>query len=91
MDTKKVNIRNSDKDSILFIRKAERDDSGSYEMTVKIDSFEDKATLIIQIVGETCYDLELFLDLGYFCPPCIFILSPFLDTSVYRVRPHSVK
>lgn len=91
MDTKKINIRNSDKDSILFIRKAERDDSGSYEMTVKIDSFEDKATLIIQIVGETCYDLELFLDLGYFCLPCIFILSSFLDTSVYRVRPHSVK
>ncbi|XP_077060858.1 myosin binding protein Ha isoform X1 [Siphateles boraxobius] len=50
LDTKKINIRNSDKDSILFIRKAERDDSGSYEMTVKIDSFEDKATLIIQIV-----------------------------------------
>ncbi|KAK7131940.1 hypothetical protein R3I93_018485 [Phoxinus phoxinus] len=51
LDTKKINIRNSDKDSILFIRKAERDDSGSYEMTVKIDSFEDKATLIIQIVA----------------------------------------
>ncbi|KAK9953946.1 hypothetical protein ABG768_016062 [Culter alburnus] len=50
LDTKKVNIRNSDKDSILFIRKSEREDSGSYEMTVKIDSFEDKATLVIQIV-----------------------------------------
>lgn len=83
MDTKKVNIRNSDKDSILFIRKSEREDSGSYEMTVKVDSFEDKATLVIQIVGETCYDLEIFLDLVYFSPPCIFILSPFLDTSVY--------
>uniref|UniRef100_A0A671L599 Myosin-binding protein H n=1 Tax=Sinocyclocheilus anshuiensis TaxID=1608454 RepID=A0A671L599_9TELE len=50
LDTKKVNIRNSDKDSILFIRKSEREDSGSYEMTVKVDSFEDKANLIIQIV-----------------------------------------
>uniref|UniRef100_A0A8C2IS84 Myosin-binding protein H n=1 Tax=Cyprinus carpio TaxID=7962 RepID=A0A8C2IS84_CYPCA len=50
LDTKKVNIRNSDKDSILFIRKSEREDSGSYEMTVKVDSFEDKASLIIQIV-----------------------------------------
>ncbi|XP_073794290.1 myosin binding protein Ha isoform X4 [Danio rerio] len=50
LDTKKVNVRNSDKDSILFIRKAERDDSGSYEMSVKVDSFEDKTTLIIQIV-----------------------------------------
>ncbi|KAI2649950.1 Myosin-binding protein H [Labeo rohita] len=45
-----VNIRNSDKDSILFIRKSEREDSGNYEMTVKVDSFEDKASLIIQIV-----------------------------------------
>ncbi|XP_016366847.1 myosin binding protein Ha [Sinocyclocheilus rhinocerous] len=50
LDTKKVNIRNSDKDSILFIRKSEREDSGSYEMTVKVDSFVDKANLIIQIV-----------------------------------------
>ncbi|XP_051516526.1 myosin-binding protein H-like isoform X3 [Myxocyprinus asiaticus] len=50
LDTKKVNIRNSDKDSILFIRKAERDDSGNYEMSVKVDSFEDKAIIIIQIV-----------------------------------------
>ncbi|KAA0706811.1 Myosin-binding protein C, cardiac-type [Triplophysa tibetana] len=50
LDTKKVNIRNSDKDSILFIRKAERDDSGVYEMTVKVDSFEDKTSLLIQIV-----------------------------------------
>ncbi|RXN05480.1 myosin-binding H-like protein [Labeo rohita] len=50
LDTKKVNIRNSDKDSILFIRKSEREDSGNYEMTVKVDSFEDKASLIIQIV-----------------------------------------
>ncbi|XP_056588695.1 myosin binding protein Ha isoform X1 [Triplophysa dalaica] len=50
LDTKKVNIRNSDKDSILFIRKAEREDSGVYEMTVKVDSFEDKTSLLIQIV-----------------------------------------
>ncbi|XP_043080662.1 myosin binding protein Ha isoform X5 [Puntigrus tetrazona] len=50
LDTKKVNIRNSDKDSILFIRKSEREDSGSYEMTLKVDSFEDKANLVIQIV-----------------------------------------
>uniref|UniRef100_W5K3F8 Myosin-binding protein H n=1 Tax=Astyanax mexicanus TaxID=7994 RepID=W5K3F8_ASTMX len=50
LDVKKVNVRNSDKDSILFIRKAERDDSGTYQMTVKIDSLEDKATIVIQIV-----------------------------------------
>ncbi|KAL4623812.1 myosin-binding protein H-like isoform X2 [Arapaima gigas] len=50
LDPKKVNMRNTDKDSILFIRKAERDDSGKYEMCVKVDSFEDKATITIQIV-----------------------------------------
>lgn len=53
LDTKRVNIRNSDKDSIMFIRTAQREDSGVYEMTVKVDSFEDKATLTLQIVGES--------------------------------------
>lgn len=52
LDTKRVNIRNSDKDSILFIRTSQREDSGVYEMSVKVDSFEDKATITLQIVGE---------------------------------------
>ncbi|KAF7660240.1 hypothetical protein LDENG_00285970 [Lucifuga dentata] len=50
LDPKRVNIRNSDKDSILFIRTSQREDSGVYEMTVKVDSFEDKATITLQIV-----------------------------------------
>ncbi|XP_040050426.2 myosin binding protein Ha [Gasterosteus aculeatus] len=49
VDTR-VNIRNSHKDSIIFIRSAQREDSGIYEMTVKVDSFEDKATIALQIV-----------------------------------------
>ncbi len=53
LDTKRVNIRNSASDSILFIRSTQREDSGVYEMTVKVDSFEDKANLILQIVGES--------------------------------------
>lgn len=52
LDTKRVNIRSTDRDSILFIRSAEREDSGEYEMCVKVDDFEDKATLVLQIVGE---------------------------------------
>lgn len=52
LDTKRVNIRNSDKDSILFIRASQREDSGVYEISVKVDSFEDKATITLQIVGE---------------------------------------
>ncbi|XP_074537771.1 myosin binding protein Ha isoform X2 [Halichoeres trimaculatus] len=50
LDTKRVNIRNSDKDSILFIRQGQREDSGVYEMSVKVDSFEDKALITLQIV-----------------------------------------
>lgn len=50
IDTKRVGIRNSERDSILFIRTSERDDSGVYEMSVKIDSFVDTASFTIQIV-----------------------------------------
>ncbi|XP_041084554.1 myosin-binding protein H-like isoform X1 [Polyodon spathula] len=50
LDLKAVNVRNSDTDTILFIRKSERKDSGKYELTVKVDSLEDKATITIQIV-----------------------------------------
>ena len=53
LDSKRANVRNSDKDSILFIRTSQRDDSGVYEMNVKVDSFEDKSSFIIQIVGES--------------------------------------
>ncbi|KAM6924864.1 hemicentin-1-like [Xenentodon cancila] len=50
VDTKRVNIRNTDRDSILFIRSSQREDSGVYEITLKVDSFEDKATITLQIV-----------------------------------------
>ncbi|KAF3690173.1 Myosin-binding protein H [Channa argus] len=50
LDPKRVNIRSTERDSILFIRAAERDDSGVYEMTVKVEDFEDKAHFTLQIV-----------------------------------------
>ncbi|KAM4613282.1 myosin-binding protein H-like [Polymixia lowei] len=50
LDTKKVNVRSGDRDSILFIRSAEREDSGVYEMCVKVEDFEDKSSLTLQIV-----------------------------------------
>ncbi|XP_077464566.1 myosin binding protein Ha [Stigmatopora argus] len=50
LDLKRVNIRNSDKDSILFIRSAQREDSGVYEMAAMVDCFEDKASITLQIV-----------------------------------------
>lgn len=63
LDPKKVSVRSTDKDSILFIRRAERDDSGKYEMCVKVESFEDKVMIVIQIVGE-CHS------------PCVVFSAP---------------
>lgn len=45
-----VSIRNTDCDSIIFIRKAERSHSGKYEMTVQVENHVDTAILDIQIV-----------------------------------------
>ncbi|XP_036440075.1 myosin-binding protein C, cardiac-type isoform X3 [Colossoma macropomum] len=50
LDPKHVSVRNSDTDSILFIRKTERKDSGVYELQVQIENVEDKASVTIQIV-----------------------------------------
>ncbi|XP_036399032.1 myosin-binding protein C, cardiac-type isoform X1 [Megalops cyprinoides] len=50
LDPKQVSIRNSDTDTILFIRKSERKDSGKYEVQVQIENVEDKAEVNIQIV-----------------------------------------
>lgn len=45
-----VSIRNTDCDSIIFIRKAERSHSGKYDMTVQVENHMDTAILDIQIV-----------------------------------------
>ncbi|KAG8138261.1 hypothetical protein E2320_004188, partial [Naja naja] len=50
VDKNQINIRNSENDSIIFIRKAERSHSGKYDMKVKVDNLVDKATIEIQIV-----------------------------------------
>ncbi|XP_051709081.2 myosin-binding protein C, cardiac-type [Oryctolagus cuniculus] len=47
-----VNIRNSPTDTILFIRAARRDHSGTYQVAVRIENMEDKATLVLQIVDK---------------------------------------
>lgn len=54
LDPKRVSIRNSDKDSVFFIRQTQRTDSGKYELSVKIlDELEDKATIHLQVVGKS--------------------------------------
>ncbi|XP_044303421.1 myosin-binding protein H [Varanus komodoensis] len=51
LDPKRVVVRNSDRDSIFFIRDAQRKDSGKYEISVKIlDELEDKATIDLRVI-----------------------------------------
>ncbi|XP_031714774.1 myosin-binding protein C, slow-type isoform X3 [Anarrhichthys ocellatus] len=50
IDPTHVSIRNTDCDSIMFIRKAERSHSGKYEMAVQVENHVDTAILDIQVV-----------------------------------------
>uniref|UniRef100_A0AAR2K6T1 Myosin-binding protein C, fast-type n=1 Tax=Pygocentrus nattereri TaxID=42514 RepID=A0AAR2K6T1_PYGNA len=50
LDSSLANVRNSEVDSILFIRQATREHSGEYTLSVHIENMEDKATIEIQIV-----------------------------------------
>lgn len=47
-----ASVRNSDTDTILFIRKTERKHSGKYELQVQIENMEDTASITLQIVGK---------------------------------------
>lgn len=58
IDPTHVNIRNTDCDSIVFIRKAERSHSGKYEMTVQVENHVDTAVLDIQVVGNELFFLQ---------------------------------
>ncbi|EGV93314.1 Myosin-binding protein C, slow-type [Cricetulus griseus] len=50
IDKNQINIRNSETDTIIFIRKAERSHSGKYDLQVKVDKYEENASIDIQIV-----------------------------------------
>uniref|UniRef100_A0A672JQX9 Myosin-binding protein C, fast-type n=1 Tax=Salarias fasciatus TaxID=181472 RepID=A0A672JQX9_SALFA len=50
IDPKMVNVRNSNVDTILFIRSAEREHSGTYELVLQIENMEDRATVNIRII-----------------------------------------
>ncbi|XP_047667614.1 myosin binding protein Cb isoform X2 [Tachysurus fulvidraco] len=52
IDPKKVGVRNSNVDSVLFIRTAEREHSGKYTLVLQIESMEDRATLDIRVVDK---------------------------------------
>eukprot|EP00073_Rattus_norvegicus_P005328 NP_001094228.2 myosin-binding protein C, slow-type [Rattus norvegicus] len=50
IDKNQINIRNSETDTIIFIRKAERSHSGKYDLEVKVDKYVENASIDIQIV-----------------------------------------
>ncbi|XP_054625849.1 myosin-binding protein C, cardiac-type [Dunckerocampus dactyliophorus] len=45
-----ASVRNSDTDTILFIRKSERKHSGTYDLLVQIENVEDTAKVMLQVV-----------------------------------------
>ncbi|XP_069897887.1 myosin-binding protein H [Dipodomys merriami] len=50
LDSQRVNVRSGDQDSILFIRSAQRSDSGRYELTVRLEGLEAKAAIDILVI-----------------------------------------
>ncbi|XP_048450589.1 myosin-binding protein C, slow-type-like, partial [Rhincodon typus] len=50
LDLSTINVRTTESDTVLFIRKAERKNSGHYELTVQVEKLVDKATIIVQVV-----------------------------------------
>lgn len=56
LDSQRVNVRTGQQDSILFIRSAQRSDSGCYELTVRLGGLEAKAAINILVTG-TCWRL----------------------------------
>ncbi|XP_029311961.1 myosin-binding protein C, fast-type-like isoform X2 [Cottoperca gobio] len=52
IDPAMISVRNSNVDSIVFIRSAEREHSGKYELVLKIENMEDRASIVIQIIDK---------------------------------------
>ncbi|XP_031992445.1 myosin-binding protein H [Hylobates moloch] len=50
LDSQRVSVRTGDQDSILFIRSAQRSDSGHYELTVRVEDLEAKAVIDILVI-----------------------------------------
>ena len=51
IDKNQINIRNSETDTIVFIRKAERSHSGKYDLQVKVEKFVETASIDIRVIG----------------------------------------
>ena len=51
LDTSRVSVQNGDRDSILFIREAQRADSGRYQLSVQLGGLEATTTIDILVIG----------------------------------------
>lgn len=51
LDASRVSVRNGERDSILFIREAQRADSGRYQLSVQLGGLEATATIDILVIG----------------------------------------
>lgn len=51
LDASRVSVRNGERDSILFIREAQRADSGRYQLSVRLGELEATATIDILVIG----------------------------------------
>lgn len=52
LDTSRVSVRNGEQDSILFIREAQRADSGRYQLCVQLGELEATTTVDILVIGK---------------------------------------
>ncbi|KAM5202268.1 myosin-binding protein H-like isoform 1-T3 [Hipposideros larvatus] len=50
LDASRVSVRNGEQDSILFIREAQRADSGHYQLSVQLGGLEATATINIMVI-----------------------------------------
>ncbi|XP_041442205.1 myosin-binding protein C, slow-type isoform X8 [Xenopus laevis] len=62
VDKTQISIRNSECDTILFIRKAEMSHSGKYDLKVKVENLQDKASIFIQIVDRPGPPQEVLIE-----------------------------
>ncbi|XP_069750460.1 myosin-binding protein C, cardiac-type-like [Narcine bancroftii] len=52
LDAQTISIRNSDTDTVLFIRNAQRQHSGLYQLEVQIENTQDRAGIHIQVIDK---------------------------------------
>lgn len=72
-----ASIRNSEGDTILFIRKTEKTHSGKYDLQVQIENVEDTASVTLQVVGRS--DSRVWTSGGGSTGTLIFLLIRVLD------------